>query len=97
MMATTSMNQPQPDTSQPPQPKGSPHERTLMRVMVFGTSLSFGVLAAIAASMKDFLGGNATFEFSPRTLVAFVLGCLAGWVFWKLFRRWMNKKQSGST
>jgi hypothetical protein len=68
----------------------SPHERTLYRVIVIGTALSFGVLAAIAASMKDFFGGNAAFHFSIRTVIAFLAGVGAGLVFWWLVNRWQK-------
>jgi len=69
----------------------SKHEKGLFRVMVAGTALSFGVLAAIIVSMQDFVGGNAVFQFSWRTAVAFVLGCIAGWAFWRLIRHWTYK------
>lgn len=75
-------------------PQGSKHETSLVRVMIFGTGLSFGVLAAIIASMKDFFGGNASFEFSWVTVLAFVLGFAAGIVFWWVFRKWINKPGS---
>ena len=64
----------------------SPHEKTLFRVMVIGTCLSFGILGAIAASMKDFIHGNAAFEFSFRTIIGFVIGFALGWAFWKVLR-----------
>jgi NhaP-type Na+/H+ or K+/H+ antiporter len=64
----------------------SPHEKTLFRVMVIGTCVSFGMLGAIAASMKDFIHGNAAFEFSIRTFVGFLIGFAVGWVFWKVLR-----------
>jgi hypothetical protein len=69
-------------------PEGPNHEKSLFRVMIIGTSLSFGLLAALIVSMKDFFGGNAAFEFSYKTVVAFILGSLAGWGFWQLVRRW---------
>ena len=68
------------------------HEKGLVRVMMIGTSLSFGALAAIMVSMKDFFRGNAALEFSYKTVVAFVVGCLAGWGFWQLIRRWFWKR-----
>jgi hypothetical protein len=68
-------------------PEVSKHEKGLLRVMVVGTALAFGILAAIIVSMKDFIGGNATFEFSYKTVVAFVIGALAGWGFWGVVRR----------
>ena len=64
----------------------SPHEKNLFRVMVIGTCLSFGLLGAIAASMKDFIHGNAAFEFSLRTIIGFVVGFVLGWLFWKVLR-----------
>ena len=63
--------------------------------MVAGTALSFGSLAALIASMKDFTGGNASFEFSYKTAVAFVLGSFVGWAFWSLIRRWARRKSRG--
>ena len=68
----------------------SKHEKGLLRVMVIGTELSFGILAGIVVSMKRFFGGSGDFEFSYKTVLAFFLGCLAGWVFWWLVRRWMR-------
>ena len=68
----------------------SKHEKSLFRVMIIGTALSFGILAAIVVSMKGFIGGNGEFEFSYKTVLAFFLGCFAGWVFWWAVRRWMS-------
>jgi len=67
------------------------HERNLFRVMVIGTSLSFGILAALIVSMKDFFHGNATLEFSYKSVLAFVLGCTGGWLFWYVVRHWTRK------
>ena len=67
------------------------HEKGLFRVMVIGTSLSFGTLAAIIVSMKDFFHGNAAMEFSCKSILAFILGCLGGWAFWYVVRRWTRK------
>jgi len=69
----------------------SKHEKGLFRVMVIGTSISFGILAAIIVSMRGFIGGSGDFEFSYKTVLAFFLGCLAGWAFWWLVRRWMRQ------
>ncbi len=69
----------------------SKHEKGLWRVMVIGTAVSFGILAAIMVSMKGFFGGSGDFEFSYKTVFAFFLGCLAGWVFWWLVRRWIRQ------
>jgi hypothetical protein len=67
------------------------HESSLFRVMMIGTALSFGALAAIAVSMKDFFGGNAAFQLTWKTPVAFVAGLLAGWGFWRVVRGRMPK------
>jgi hypothetical protein len=67
--------------------ENSPHQKGLLRVMILGTALSFGILGAIIASMKDFLGGNAAFEFSLGTVVGFAAGCTAGLLFWRLVLR----------
>jgi len=65
----------------------SPHNRTLLKVMVLSTALSFGCLGAIIASMRGFFHGDASFHFSIRTILGFVVGAIAGWLFWKLLLR----------
>ena len=70
----------------------SPHEKSLYRVIVVGTSLSFGVLAAIVSSMQDFFGGNAAFHFSLRTIAGFVIGAALGLGFWWLVGRWQKMR-----
>jgi NhaP-type Na+/H+ or K+/H+ antiporter len=69
----------------------SPNEKRLLRLMVFATALSFGILAAAVASMKDFVHGNAAFEFSWRTIAAFAVGWLAGWGFWWVVRQLVRR------
>ena len=69
----------------------SKHEKGLFRVMVIGTELSFGILAAVIASMKGYVGGSGDFQVSYKTVLGFFLGCLAGWAFWWLVRRWMRR------
>jgi hypothetical protein len=61
----------------------SPHEKSLFKVIVAGTALSFGCMGAIIASMKDFLHGDAAFTFSYPTVVGFVIGLVVGWLPWK--------------
>ena len=79
----------------------SPHEKGLYRVMTWGTALSFGILAALAVSMKDFMGGNASFQFSFWSIVAFAAGLGAGWLFWRIIlgraTKGSKNKQSDST
>jgi len=48
---------------------------------VWATALSFGVLGAIAFSMKDFIGGNASFAFSYKNCCGLVIGSVIGWLF----------------
>jgi membrane associated rhomboid family serine protease len=74
-------------------PEKSEHEKSLMKVMVFGTALSFAILGAIIGSMKGFFHGDATFTFSVKTIIGFVIGFVAGWLFWKVVRNKMAKRQ----
>lgn len=74
--------------------ENSPHEKSLYRVIVMGTCLSFGVLAAIVASMRDFFGGNAAFDFSARTIIGFVIGVAVGVLFWWGIGRWQKMRGS---
>ena len=76
-------------------PGDSPHEKGLLRVITFATAISFGILAAVAESMRNFVAGDATFRFSWRTLVAAALGCLAGWGFWRFVFYLVRKKGNG--
>ena len=77
------------------------HAKGLHRIIIWGTALSFGILAALAVSMKDFIGGNAAFEFSFWTVLAFAGGFALGWMFWRFIFSKASKtpknKQSGST
>jgi len=62
----------------------SKHEKGLFRVMVIGTELSFGILAAVIASMKGYVGGSGDFQFSYKTVLVFFLaaspaGLFGGW------------------
>ncbi len=79
----------------------SQHDKGLLNIFVWTTALSFGILAAIAFSMKDFIGGNATFDFSYKTVLGFIAGSVLGWLFWRFVQRRIRqaskKKQSGST
>ncbi len=67
------------------------HQPGLFQVMMLGTAISFGILAAIIVSMKDFFGGNASFEFSWKTVPAFVGGCFGGWLFWWAVRKKLKR------
>jgi hypothetical protein len=67
----------------PPQEERAGQRRSLLKMMVFATGLSFGGMGAFMASMKDFFAGDAALQFSFRTVIGFVLGFLAGWLFWR--------------
>jgi NhaP-type Na+/H+ or K+/H+ antiporter len=69
----------------------SQHNKNLFNIMVFGTAISFGILGAIAFSMKDFFHGDATFSFTYKTIIGFVLGFAVGWVFWRVVRSKIDK------
>jgi len=58
-----------------------------MRVIIAGTAISFGICAAIVVSVRDFFGGDTTWELTWRTPVAFVAGALAGWLLWWIVGR----------
>ena len=60
--------------------------------MVAGTAIAFGALAAIVASMDDFFAGNATFRFSLRTIIGFIIGAGAGLGFWWLIGLWQRHR-----
>ena len=64
----------------------SRHNKNLFGVMVFGTATAFGALGAIAMSMRDFFHGDATFSFSYKTIIGFVIGFVIGWLFWRVVR-----------
>jgi NhaP-type Na+/H+ or K+/H+ antiporter len=55
--------------------------------MVAGTAIAFGALGAIAASMKDFIHGNAEFSFSYKTIVGFAVGAALGLAMWSIVKR----------
>jgi len=71
----------------------SPHEKSLWKVIVLGTAISFGLLGAIIGSMKGFFQGDATFTFSARTIIGFVVGVVAGWLLWKIVRGKIAKSE----
>jgi uncharacterized membrane protein YidH (DUF202 family) len=64
--------------------EGSQHEKTLIKVIVFSTAISFGALGTVIASMKGFFHGEVSFHFSIGSIAGFLLGFVAGWLFWKL-------------
>jgi hypothetical protein len=65
-------------------PEAPQHEKTLIKVIVFSTAISFGVLGAIMASMRGFFHGEVSFHFSIGSIAGFIVGFILGWLFWKL-------------
>lgn len=74
--------------------KGTPrNDRDFFRIVSISTSLAFGALAAFLYSIKD-IGHDSTLEFSPGTIVAFVIAALVGWGFWWIIFRADKRKRS---
>jgi hypothetical protein len=69
------------------------NERDLYRIMVFSTSLGFGVLAAFLYSMVD-IKNDVRLVFTPGTVVAFVIGAGVGWLFWRVIRGLAAREQT---
>ena len=69
----------------------SNHERTLFKVIVFCSALALGGLGAIIGSMKDFFHGDAALQFSWKSVLGFIVGFAAGWLFWRVLRMKINK------
>ena len=66
--------------------------KDLNRVIVYSTSIGFGGLAAFLFSLRH-VRKDPTLVFSSRTVVGFIAGYLAGWIFWKVVQR-LNEKKS---
>jgi high-affinity Fe2+/Pb2+ permease len=75
--------------------EGPQHEKTLIKVIVFSTAVSFGVLGAIMASMKGFFHGEVSFHISIGSIIGFILGFVVGWLFWKVVF-WKRKKDDSA-
>ena len=76
-------------------PEAPQHEKALIKVIIFSTAVSFGVLGAIMASMNGFFHGEVSFHFSIGSLAGFILGFILGWAFWKLVFWKRAKSQTG--
>jgi len=76
--------------------EGPQHESTLIKVIVFATAISFGVLGGIVSSMSGFFRGEVGFHFSFLSVVGFVVGFVIGWAFWKLVF-WSRAKEPPAT
>jgi len=66
--------------------------KELNQVIVYSNSISFGGLAAFLFSLRH-VRKDPTLIFSSRTVVGFIAGFLAGWIFWKVVNR-LNEKKS---
>jgi membrane associated rhomboid family serine protease len=65
-------------------PESPQHEKSLVKVIIFSTAISFGALGAVMASMKGFFHGEISFHFTIGSIVGFIVGLVVGWVFWKV-------------
>lgn len=54
----------------------------LINVMVYGTAIAFGGMAAFLVSLRD-IRDDPALVFSYRTVVGFVVGAVLGWLFWR--------------
>jgi hypothetical protein len=75
--------------------EGPHHEKTLIKVIVFSTAISFGALGVVMTSMKGFFHGEVSFHFSIGSIAGFIVGFIAGWLFWKLVF-WKRVKGQGA-
>jgi membrane associated rhomboid family serine protease len=75
-------------------PEAPQHEKTLIKVIIFSTAISFGALGAIIASMTGFFHGEISFHFSIGSIAGFIVGFVLGWLFWKLV---FNKRAKDET
>jgi membrane associated rhomboid family serine protease len=75
-------------------PEAPQHEKTLIKVIVFSTAISFGALGAVMASMRGFFHGEISFHFSIGSIAGFIVGFVLGWLFWRLV---FNKRAKDET
>ena len=75
-------------------PESPQHEKTLFKVIVSATAISFGVLGAVMASMRGFFHGEVSFHFSIGSVVGFIVGCVIGWLFWRVVFWIFGKKNA---
>ena len=68
---------------QNPNPLSDP---TFYKITAVSTALGLGVMCAFLASMKD-IRHDVALEFTPMTVIAFIIGAAVGWGFWAFVRR----------
>ncbi|MDX1952449.1 MAG: hypothetical protein SFY81_09700 [Verrucomicrobiota bacterium] len=66
-------------------------DKQFYRIVVVSSALGFGTLTSFLYSLKD-IPDDPTLEFSAGTIITFILGALAGWVFWAVIRHLASKK-----
>lgn len=64
-------------------PTETKNERDVFRIMIWGSAVSFGFLAAALQALRPNPAGF-TFQVSALTFFAFVLGVGMGFAFWKV-------------
>jgi Na+-transporting methylmalonyl-CoA/oxaloacetate decarboxylase gamma subunit len=60
--------------------------RGLLRIAAFSTAIGFGSVAGSLYSLRQSPSG-LTFVFTVGTLVAFAVGAVAGWLYWRVLDR----------
>jgi hypothetical protein len=60
--------------------------RGLLRIAAASTAIGFGSVAGSLYSLRQGPSG-LTFVFSVGSLVAFIVGALAGWFYWRILDR----------
>ena len=75
-------------------PEAPQHEKTLIKVIILSTAISFGALGVVMTSMNGFFHGEVSFHFSLGSIAGFIVGFIVGWLFWKLVFWRRGKSQS---
>jgi len=63
--------------------KDTKNERDVLRIMIWGSAVAFGFLAAALQALRPRPAGF-TFNISALTWLAFILGTGVGVIFWKI-------------
>jgi hypothetical protein len=70
----------------------SKNTRDFYRVATWSTCFGFAVLGALLGSFRE-TATNYEWFFSIRTVLGVVIGIVAGWLIWKIFRSLAERKK----
>src|ERR1043166_2845917 len=59
------------------------NQRDFFLIVKISTALALGTMGAFLYSIKD-ISHDASLEFSPGTIIVFLVSAAAGWFFWTL-------------